>query len=130
MLSEQNDKLAFENEYTGSTENVLKSVLLGKADAGAIFSTELNKQTPDILEQIRTILKTEKIPSHPLAAHPRVPHDIQAAVKKAVLALSRIPEGQALLQQVRMPAPVAADYAKDYQALEQVDVKGLSNWGE
>lgn len=130
MLSEENKQLSFEKEFTGSTENVLMSVLLNKADAGAIFNTELGKASPDVQGQIRTLLKTQKIPSHPLSAHPRVPRSVRTAVKEAVLSLSAQPGGAELFKSLRLASPVEADYARDYHALEDVDVKGLSNWGQ
>ncbi len=122
--------MLFEKEYSGSTANVIKSVLLLKAEAGATFNTELNKEPPEVIEQIRTIAATRKIPSHPLAAHPRVPQAFRVAVQEAVLALAATPTGAELLSKLRLASPLAADYERDYQSLEEVDVKALSRWGE
>ena len=122
--------MTFEKEYCGSTQNVIKSVLLQKADAGVTLNSELDKEPPDVLSQIRRILETREIPSHPLSAHPRVPSSVRAAVKKAVLAIGAAPEGAAFLGNVWLASPVATDYEKDYQALDELDVKKLSNWGE
>lgn len=129
MLSEQHETAVFEREYTGSVENVFKSVLMGKADAGAMFSVELEKQTQDVQEQIRTLLKTREIPSHPLCAHPRVPSAFIKEVTETLLTIARTPEGADLMKRSRMPKPTAADYARDYKSLESIDAKGLSNWG-
>ncbi len=122
--------MLFEMEYNGSTENVIRSVLLNKADAGATFNTELDKQSPDVRARIRTIEKTRQIPSHPFAAHPRVPPGVRAAVKKGIFALAAKPGGAELLGKLRLGSPVPADYARDYRPLEEIDVKKLSNWGE
>lgn len=122
--------MGYEQEYSGSTANVIKSVLLQKADAGVTFNTELDKEPPDILAQIRTIAETRKIPSHPLAAHPLVPQAVRHAVQKAILALAETPMGVELLPRLRLGTPVTADYERDYRPLEEVDVKKLSNWGE
>ena len=130
MLSRQKSIVWFEKEYAGSAGNVVKSVLLGKTDAGATFTPELEKEPAEIRSQLRTVLETPKISSHPLCAHPRVPRSAQVAVKNAALAIAATQEGVELFKKLRMPSPVAADYDTDYQSLEEVDVKGLSNWGE
>ena len=129
-MSEQFKELTFEKEYCGSTENVINNVLLRKADAGVTLTSELDKQSPDVLDQIRSILETREIPSHPLSAHPRVPSSVRAAVKRAVLTLGATPADAELLGNVWLASPVATGYEKDYRALEEIDVKKLSNWGE
>ena len=129
MLSEQTKNLAFDNEFSGSTRNVIMSVLLGRADAGATLNPQLDREPEEIRNQIRTILETKVIPSHPLSVHPRVPVEVRDRVRKAVLAIAETPEGAELLQGVRMPAPITADYDKDYRTLEEVQVKQLTDWG-
>ena len=130
VLSEKNGNLNFDKEYCGSTQNVVKSVLLDRADAGVTLSPTLENDPQIDQGAIRRILETGEIPSHPLAAHPRVPVSIQAAVQKAVLALGETSVGTELLGTVWLASPVATDYDKDYRALEVVDVKKLSDWGE
>jgi phosphonate transport system substrate-binding protein len=130
VLSEQSKPLTFEKEYCGSTQNVINNVLLQKADAGVTLNSELDKESPDVLDQIRRILETREIPSHPLSAHQRVPSSVRAAVKKAVLSLGATPADAKLLRNVWLASPVATSYVKDYQALEEIDVKKLSNWGK
>jgi phosphonate transport system substrate-binding protein len=130
VLSEQYKGLTFEKEYCGSSENVINNVLLNKADAGVTLNSELDKESPDVLDQIRRILETQEIPSHPLAAHPRVPSSVRAAVKKAVLTLSATPADVELLRNVWLALPVATSYEKDFRALEVIDVKELSDWGK
>lgn len=129
-MSKQKSKIWLEHEYTGSTANVIKSVLLGKADAGATFISELEKEPEEIRSQIRTVLVTPQIAPHPLCAHPRVPRAVQEAVKTAVFALASEANGAQLLKTLRLEAPVVANYEKDCRGLEEVDVKGLSEWGQ
>ncbi len=128
-MSKQNERLGFEQEYSGSAANVVKSVLLGKADAGAILSAELEKEPEENRDQIRALVTTPTISPHPLCAHPRVPKQVRQAVKRALLAIAGTEKGEALLKSVRMALPMAADYAKDYLPLEDVDITRLSNWG-
>lgn len=130
MLSEENKKLDFENEYRGSTKNVIMSVLLKKADAGVTLGQSLERESQDVRGQLRTLVKSRDIPSHPLCAHPRVPEAIREMVSKAVLAIAETQEGKVLMNQVRIPSPTVADYDRDYKPLEEIDVKYLSNWGK
>ncbi len=128
-MSKENKTLGFEQEYIGSSANVVKNVLLGKADAGAVLSAEMEKEPEENRGQIRALIETPSIAPHPLCAHPRVPKSVQKAVKEASLAAAGAKDGAELLKSVRLASPVAADYAKDYQPLEDVDVMRLSNWG-
>ncbi|MBU0482494.1 MAG: phosphate/phosphite/phosphonate ABC transporter substrate-binding protein [Proteobacteria bacterium] len=129
-MSENVKNLPFSNELTGSTRNVLLAVALGKVDAGATLSPSFEREPEDIRAQLRTILETEEIPSHPLSAHPRISEAIGAMIKQAVLDIAATPENAGLMRQIRLPAPTAADYVSDYKSLENVNVKHLSNWGE
>ncbi|MBI5848845.1 MAG: phosphate/phosphite/phosphonate ABC transporter substrate-binding protein [Nitrospirae bacterium] len=130
LLGKHKDKLAFTREYAGSTRNVIINVLLGKSEAGAVFIPELERETDETRRQLRPILTTPEIAPHPFSAHPRVPRTIQEAVKKASLAIAVTVEGAELFKTLRMAAPVAADYERDYRALEEIDVRGLTNWGQ
>jgi len=129
LLAEHGNKLSFTNEYAGSTRNVIINVLLGKSDAGAVFMPELERESAETRDQLRAVLVTPEIAPHPLSAHPRVPRTVQEAVKKATLAIAATPDGAELLKTLRLRTPVAANYEADYRALEEIDVKGLTNWG-
>lgn len=77
--------MPFGREYTGSTKNVILNVLMGKTDAGAVFTSELERETAETQGQLREVATTPKFAPHPLSAHPRVPAPIREAVKKALL---------------------------------------------
>jgi phosphonate transport system substrate-binding protein len=124
------DKVGFNRDYAGTTRNVIISVLLGKTDAGAVFLPEMDKEPADTRNQLRKIIETQQMGAHPLSAHPRVPRKVQEAVTKAVLAMAATPEGAALLRAVKLDDPVIADYRRDYAALEAIDIKGLTDWGQ
>ena len=130
LLAKHKEELRFETEYTGSTRNVIINVLLGKSDAGSVFLPEMLLESEENLRQLREIVETPEIAPHPLSAHPRVPRADREAVKKATLALAATPQGAQLLKSLRLEAPIAADYERDYRALEAIDVKGLTNWGQ
>jgi len=130
LLGTQKDKLSFTKEYAGSTRNVIINVMLGKSAAGAVFIPELAAETADTRKQLRALAVTPEIAPHPFSAHPRVPRTVQAAVTKATLATAAAPEGAELLRTIRMANPVIAEYDRDYRALEEIDIKGLTNWGQ
>lgn len=130
LLLKQNEPLKFSSEYSGSTRNVIKNVLLGKSAAGAVFIPELEKEPVANRELLRSVLETPKMSPHPLSAHPRVPPQVRGVVKKVMLEMASTSNGVELFKTIRLPDPVAADYARDYAALEVVDIKGLTDWGK
>jgi phosphonate transport system substrate-binding protein len=60
------------------------------------------------------------MPSHPVAAHPRVDKTVREQVRQALLALAATPAGKTLLDDVPMKQPVAASM-NEYRAMR--------NWG-
>jgi phosphonate transport system substrate-binding protein len=109
----------------GSTSNVLKHVILGKADAGAVLDSFLLREPSDLSGKIRIIFTTEAISPHPLSAHPRVPAKVRNAVTGAVLAFAGDKNGQEIRAGIQMPEPVRAHADLDYRNLENVDIQGL-----
>lgn len=130
LLAEQKAKISYTSEYAGSTSNVIKSVLLGKSAAGAVFIPELEKVSIETREQLRLVAVTTDIAPHPLSAHPRVARTLREQVSKIVLKMASAKEGAELFKTLRLPAPVAADYERDYKSLELVDIKALTDWGK
>jgi len=130
LLSQYKGKMSFEKEYAGSTRNVIINVLLGKSDAGSIFLPDMDRESEQTRMQLREVVETPQIASHPLSAHPRIPVTVQEAVKKAVFAIAATADGAELLKNLRLENPVAANYETDYQVLEVIDIKGLTNWGQ
>ncbi|MCP4940625.1 MAG: phosphate/phosphite/phosphonate ABC transporter substrate-binding protein [Planctomycetaceae bacterium] len=57
---------------------------------------------------------------HPLAYHPRVPEEVAAKVKAAIIEMTNSEEGRTLLAGIPMTKPVTAT-DEDYQSL--VDLK-------
>lgn len=111
----------------GSTNNVLKHVILGKADAGAVLDSFLIKEPSELSEQIRIVFTTEPISPHPLSAHPRVQQKVRDKITKTVLAFAKDGEGQAILQNIQMSDPKQANCDLDYKTLETLDIQTLAN---
>jgi phosphonate transport system substrate-binding protein len=124
-LSQEHTKLNFKQLYSGSSENVFKHVLVGKVVAGSVLDIELRNADPATRAQLRIIYETPKVKPHPISAHPRVPRDVQERFSDTVVRLWHDTEGQALLKAVRFIDPVRADYAIDYQPLEDMDLELL-----
>lgn len=110
--------VSFDRSYAGSTRNVLRAVVLGKADAGASLDAALETEPGELRDLIRPILVSPSSPPHPLSAHPRVPAALRARITAAILAMGRSERDRALLAAIRMPDPLPADYDRDYRGLE------------
>ncbi len=111
--------------FAGSSSNVYKTVLLGKADAGAVLDIDFDTQPPEVQAQLRPLVRTYKMAPHPIAANPRVPAQLQHAVTAAVLRMGGSEKYRRLLQPVHLDHPVKADYARDYRPLEKMDYDAL-----
>lgn len=125
-LSQQNIMLNMKEVFVGSSSNVYKMVLLGKADAGTVLNVDFDAQPEDVKAKLRVLLIAPKIAPHPISAHPRVPKQVQQAVADAVLQMAAKPETSALLKPVQLGKPIVADYARDYKALEKMDYEAMT----
>lgn len=106
-----------------------KSVLLGKAVAGVTLDVDLAGEPAEIADQVRIIMRTPEMAAHPLSVHPRVPQKVRQAVAEAVLKMGKKDETAEVFKNIRMPEPVAADYERDYRALEEIDIDKLNAEG-
>jgi phosphonate transport system substrate-binding protein len=84
---------------------------------------------PDMVKEFRVLLETEKIASHPLAGHPRVPKKVLEAVTLSVLAMDTTASGKKLLDAVKLQQPMRADLKRDYSHFSEVDFKRLDKQG-
>jgi len=115
-------RINFNASYNGSTVNVAKIVQLGKADAGGTLDISMMSDVPEMANEFRTILETNQIASHPLAAHPRVPAKLREAFSKTVLAMDTSEQGRKILQTVKISKPIRADFKRDYSFFAQFDL--------
>ncbi|MBI5069429.1 MAG: phosphate/phosphite/phosphonate ABC transporter substrate-binding protein [Deltaproteobacteria bacterium] len=117
-LAEGIGRMAFDRSFHGSTRNVLRSVVLGKVEAGASLDSALELEDAESSGLIRPLLTSASFAPHPIAAHPRVPAALREKVASAVLEMARDEGDRPLLAAVRMPDPLRADYDRDYKPLE------------
>lgn len=88
--------------------------------AGGGVEKTLREQSAAIRSALRVIYATRAIPSHPVAAHPRVPKEVRDKVRGALLAISASPEGRALLKKIPVEQFIPVTY-DDYAV--------MSSWG-
>jgi phosphonate transport system substrate-binding protein len=100
--------------------SVYLNVATGAADAGGGVQKTLDEQPPNIRDALRILYTTRSMPSHPIAAHPRVPRPARDAVRKALLEMAATPAGRAVLSGIPMTQPVATSI-EDYEKMR--------NWG-
>lgn len=106
--------------YVKTHSSVYLHVAKGLADAGGGVEKTLLEQDPEIRELLRVVYTTRPMPSHPVAAHPRVPRKEREAVRRAFLELAKTPEGQELLARVPM---------KQVTSTSMADYRVMSSWG-
>jgi phosphonate transport system substrate-binding protein len=89
-------------------------------DAGGGVQKVLDEQDADVRERVRVLYTTRELPSHPVAAHPRVPVAVREAVRRAFLDLQATEDGARLLAQVPMRPAIATSMA---------DYLPMAEWG-
>ncbi len=118
LLTER-EKIHYKATYVQTHGNVYRHVIRGRAAAGGGVNNTLMQEAREIRDDLRVLLETPGVVSHPLSAHPRVPARVRQALAEAVMALPADPSGLALLKEVFMTDPVRADHDRDYRPLEQ-----------
>jgi phosphonate transport system substrate-binding protein len=92
------------------------NVLNKLTDAGGGVEKTFDEQDKAIRDALRVIYTTRGMPSHPVAAHPRVDKAVREQVRQSLLALAATPPGKTLLDDIPMKEPVAASM-KEYQVM-------------
>jgi phosphonate transport system substrate-binding protein len=115
--------LRFTSKYVGTHSNVYRHVFLGKAAAGGGVNKTLASEPAELRDSLRVIFETPAVAAHPISVHPRVPSEVQRAVQEGIIALAADPSGRRILGQLELSEPVAADFARDYQALERLGLE-------
>ncbi|HZX30813.1 MAG TPA: phosphate/phosphite/phosphonate ABC transporter substrate-binding protein [Rhodocyclaceae bacterium] len=115
-------KVRINPSYVNSHTAVYLNVAQGLADAGGGVQKTLDEQKDAVKALLRVIHTTRAFPSHPIAAHPRVPDKAREAVQKALLDLAATPEGKTLLQEVPLARMIPAA-PKDYEPLRELGLE-------
>jgi len=102
--------------YVKTHSSVYLHVVKGLTAAGGGVEKTLQEQEQAIRDSLRVIYTTRDMPSHPVAAHPRVPQGYREKVRQALLELGKSREGRELLSKipVRQVIPASMD---DYSVM-------------
>jgi len=117
-------------EYVTTHANVYRHVILKKVSAGSGIYRTLQKESSSVQDQLRVIFETPTSAPHPICVHPRVPLEIQQAIRAAIIALASDTKNRHLLEAVQITKPVAADYDRDYLPLEKLHLEKFASDSE
>lgn len=118
LLAER-EKIRILPAYVKTHSNAFRYAATGKAAAAGGIGVTLVDEPEDLRSTLRVLLETPGVAPHPLSAHPRLPEAVRRLVTETLLGMAQDAAGQAMLKDIQMPAPVRADYARDYQPLEK-----------
>lgn len=100
--------------YVNTHSSVYLHVANHLVAAGGGVEKTLQEQEKPVRDALRILYTTRNIPSHPIAAHPRVPKEHIEKVRRALLDMAATTEGQKLLSKIPFGHVVPAsidDYA-------------------
>jgi len=104
--------------YVTSHDSVYLYVVKGLADAGGGVEQTLERQEKPIRDALRILYTSRRIPTHPIAIHPRVPRADAEKVRRAFLEIASTKEGRELLMKIPMKQPISASL-DDYTPMIQ-----------
>jgi phosphonate transport system substrate-binding protein len=103
--------------YVKTHSSMYLHVAQGLTVAGGGVEKTLLRQKKAIRDELKVIYTTRASPSHPIAAHPRVPQDIRGKVRKALLAMSETPEGKKMLAGIPIKNLIPVTYEGNYAVI-------------
>lgn len=103
--------------YVRTHSNVYRSVILGSSGAGGGVNNTLQRERPEVREQLRLLWRTPAFPAHPFSAAANVPASVRLRMLHSFLELGRTPQGRQLLAKAQLPNVVKADHDRDYAPL-------------
>jgi phosphonate transport system substrate-binding protein len=99
-----------------SHSSVYLHVVNGLTAAGGGVEKTLQEQDPAVKDALRVLYTTREMPSHPVAAHPRVPEAVRKMIQQAFIELDRSEAGRRLLAGIPMMEVVPTSI-RDYQPM-------------
>jgi phosphonate transport system substrate-binding protein len=102
--------------YVKTHNSVYLHVVKGLADAGGGVEKTLEEQKGPIRDALRVLYTSRDIPSHPIAAHQRVPKGDAEKVRRALIEIAATAEGRELLAKIPMKQPVSTSL-EDYTTM-------------
>lgn len=86
--------------------SVYLNVVNELAAAGGGVEKTLAEQDPPVRDALRVLYTTRDMPSHPIAAHPRIGRAARERIQQALLELAAAPAGRRLYDEIPMQEPV------------------------
>lgn len=111
--------------YVTTHNNVYRSVIAGDVIAGGAVNNTLQREPPEVQDQVRVLFKTTSYIPHPFSVSSKIPLKERQKVIQGFLELAKTDEGRRLLDGIQMPDPIVVNYVRDYQPLEYL---GLSKF--
>jgi phosphonate transport system substrate-binding protein len=93
--------------------SVYLNVATGQVPAGGGVEKTFKEQDQKLQDQLRVLYTTREMPSHPVAAHPRIPAADRDKIQRALLDLAASESGRALLAEVPITEAISTSI-KDY----------------
>jgi phosphonate transport system substrate-binding protein len=100
--------IRFDPMYVKSHDSVYLHVAKGLAEAGGGVEKTLREQTVAVKDALKVIHVTRSIPSHPVAAHPRIPGRDAEKIRRAFIEMETAPASRELLAKIPMNHPISA----------------------
>jgi phosphonate transport system substrate-binding protein len=120
-LLTRKEGIQFQTKFVKTHSNVIRGVVRKEGQAGGMVAATLAAEDSNLSNRVKVIYETPPVAAHPIAAHPRVPQPVQAALQSVLLTyLKGNPE---FARAVQIPNPVIADYQRDYDPLERLNLE-------
>lgn len=110
--------------YVKTHSSVYFHVVNGLTAAGGGVEKTLHEQDDSVQDALRVLYTTREMPSHPIAAHPRVSKTLRNKVQHALLEMGRTRDGLKLLDKVPMHKVVATSL-EDYTPMRSWGLESL-----
>lgn len=110
--------------YVKTHSSVYFHVVNGLTAAGGGVEKTLHEQDASVQEALRILYTTREMPSHPIAAHPRINKALREKVQHALLEMGRTKEGLELLDKVPI-SKVVATSLEDYTLMRSWGLESL-----
>jgi len=114
--------IEYTQEYVSTHSSTYLNVALGQMDAGGGVMATLNRAEPQVLDRLRIVYETTRVPPHPFVAHERIPTEVAQPVQDAFLKLAETSEGKELLARIPMRQAIPATSA-DYDGLYDLNLQ-------
>lgn len=108
--------------YVRTHNNSYRHVLTGEAAAAGGVDATLQREPEHVRSALRILFRTPEVAPHPLTAHPRVPADQRSCITRTLVEARADAARLAQLAGIQIPAPVEANFQRDYQPLVRLQL--------